>query len=116
MLTGARPCVCSALRKKALAAATSRLGLSEIDRLAFAINGPIQVGPSAVDLDVGLVDAPRSTCLAREPIPSLLKLRHVALNPGAVSSCARPAGRAQPSSPPGLAGSACSEGTSGRTR
>jgi hypothetical protein len=46
-----------ALRKNALAAATSRVA-PEVDRPARPINGAIQVAPLASDLDVCLVDPP----------------------------------------------------------
>src|ERR1035438_804191 len=78
---GTRPCVLKALRKKALAAATSRLGRKSTVLPRASTARAIEVRPSAVDLHVGLIHAPRAADWTCEAIPTLLELGSVVLGP-----------------------------------
>src|SRR4051795_6290366 len=53
----------------------------EVDRLAGAVNGPVQVAPLPADPDVSLVNVPRPTAGAQVAAHPLLQLRGEALNP-----------------------------------
>src|SRR3954454_22652639 len=47
----------------------------EVDRLAGAVNGPVQIAPLPVDPDVSLVDVPRPAARAQVAAHPLLQLR-----------------------------------------
>src|SRR3954454_8155897 len=53
----------------------------EVDRLAGAVDGPVQVTPLPADPDVSLVDVPRPTARAQVAAHPFLQLRGEALNP-----------------------------------
>ena len=53
----------------------------EVDRAARFIDGPVQVDPLAFHLDISLVHAPRVTHRQGVRLPTLFKIRHVALHP-----------------------------------
>src|SRR5271165_404963 len=53
----------------------------EVDRAARFIDGPVQVDPLAFHLDISLVHAPRVTHRPGVRLPTLFKIRHVALHP-----------------------------------
>jgi hypothetical protein len=53
----------------------------KIDGLSVTINCAIQIGPAAFDLQVGFIDSPRSSSVARKTISAFHELGSVALNP-----------------------------------
>src|SRR5215213_7996987 len=53
----------------------------EVDRLAGAVDGPVQVAPLPADPDVSLVDVPRPAARTQVTAHPLLELRGEALNP-----------------------------------
>src|SRR5580700_8937721 len=53
----------------------------EVDRAARFIDGSVQVDPLAFHLDISLVHAPRVTHRPGVRLPTLFKIRHVALHP-----------------------------------
>ena len=53
----------------------------EIDSLALFVDRAIEVGPTAFDLNIGLVDLPGDACLVGETIPSPFEFRHIAPDP-----------------------------------
>src|SRR5580700_12050112 len=53
----------------------------EVDRAARFIDGPVQVDPLAFHLDISLVHPPRVTHRPGVRLPTLFKIRHVALHP-----------------------------------
>ena len=64
--------------ENALAAATSRLARSrKVDRFPCLVDRAVEIDPTAFDLDVGLVDAPRSASLASEANPPLFEFRNI---------------------------------------
>ena len=52
---------------------------SEVDGVAIPVDSAIQVDPTATDLQIRLVNAPRATALACIAIPALLELRNISL-------------------------------------
>jgi NAD(P)-dependent dehydrogenase (short-subunit alcohol dehydrogenase family) len=53
----------------------------EIDGLPGVVDSPVKIGPATLDLDVSLVEAPRSADGASKAAPPLLKFWNIALNP-----------------------------------
>src|ERR1700719_3132001 len=53
----------------------------EVDRAARFIDGSVQVAPLAFHLDISVVHAPRVTHRPGVRLPTLFKIRHVALHP-----------------------------------
>ena len=54
---------------------------TKVTRVARTIHRPIQIGPIAAHLHVGLVDAPRSSGRLRGPVPTTLELRSIMVHP-----------------------------------
>src|SRR3954453_18726294 len=68
--------------KKRLAAFLSRLAMSsEVDRLAGAVDRPVQVAPLPADPDVRLIDVPWPAARTQVAAHPLLELRGEALDP-----------------------------------
>jgi hypothetical protein len=78
---GARPCERKALRKNALAAATSRFGLRRKHGIVVPVHGTVQINPSSAHLQIRLVYTPGSADFACIAIPALFELRHIPLDP-----------------------------------
>ena len=53
----------------------------EIACLSLTVGGAIEIGPLALDLDVGFVDPPRPPSFAGAEVPSLFEFSNLALNP-----------------------------------
>src|ERR1700730_6108704 len=53
----------------------------EVDGAALFIDGPVEVNPLAAHLDISLVHAPRVNQRLGLRLPTLFKIRHVALHP-----------------------------------
>src|SRR5215472_6852928 len=71
-----------AFRKKAFAAATSRLALKpEVDCPSRPIDGTVQITPLTSDFDVCLVNAPRPTHCKGIAAPALLEFRGIVPDP-----------------------------------
>ena len=73
--------VCEGTTEKPFGGGDISLGAQrKIHRLSHLVDGAIEINPAALDLDVSLVDAPRSADPAREAVPPLFELGKVALN------------------------------------
>lgn len=79
ILCGRRPRLANARPKNALAAATSRLARRR--KSTVFLDSSVEVGPAAFDLDVGLVDAPRSAHWASKTAPPFFEFWNIALDP-----------------------------------
>ena len=53
----------------------------EIHSFSRLVDGAVEIDPTPLDLDVGLVDAPRSAGLASEAVPPFFELWNIALDP-----------------------------------
>src|SRR3712207_9337607 len=53
----------------------------EVDRLAGAVDGPVEVAPLPADPDVGLVDVPRAAARPQMPAHTPLEVGREALDP-----------------------------------
>src|SRR3954447_6142159 len=70
------------LTEEALCGLSIPLGREqEIDRLAAAVDRPIQVGPAALNFHIGLVDPPRAVARPQMRADPLLDLWRVGLDP-----------------------------------
>jgi hypothetical protein len=79
---GARPWVRSALRKNALAAATSLFETQpEVDGITLLVHGTVEIGPSSAHLQVRLIYAPGAANFACIVSPTLFELRNISLHP-----------------------------------
>src|SRR5580698_7823290 len=53
----------------------------EIDGLSLFVDRTVEIGPAALDLHIGLIDAPRSSRRASEAVPTFLEFGGIALDP-----------------------------------